>query len=88
MANADGSLVIASSQHIASEFHELSKASWLVTSFMLAVCASQPLVLFTLLLALQHDTYESQYGKLSDIFGRKANLVVSYVFFAAGCFLW
>ncbi|KAI1626106.1 major facilitator superfamily domain-containing protein [Exophiala viscosa] len=70
VANADGSLVIASSQHIASEFHELSKASWLVTSFMLAVCASQPL-----------------YGKLSDIFGRKANLVVSYVFFAAGCFL-
>ena len=44
IANADGSLVIASSQHIVSEFHALSDASWLVTSHVLAQCASQPLV--------------------------------------------
>lgn len=68
VANADGSLVIACSQKVASEFHALSDASWLVTSYLLAQSASQPL-----------------YGKLSDIFGRKANLVLSYVFFAAGC---
>ncbi|OCT54260.1 Vacuolar membrane amino acid uptake transporter fnx2 [Cladophialophora carrionii] len=70
VANLDGSLIIASSQQIASEFNALSNASWLVTSFVLALCASQPL-----------------YGKLSDIFGRRSNLTVSYVFFAAGCFL-
>lgn len=44
IGNADGSLVLASSQHIASEFHALSSASWLVTSFMLAACASQSFV--------------------------------------------
>lgn len=70
VANADGSLVIASSQHIASEFQRLSQASWLVTSYVLAQCASQPL-----------------YGKLSDIFGRKSNLIAAYVFFTVGCFL-
>ncbi|EXJ54204.1 hypothetical protein A1O7_09541 [Cladophialophora yegresii CBS 114405] len=70
VANLDGSLIIASSQQIASEFDALSSASWLVTSFVLALCASQPL-----------------YGKLSDIFGRRSNLTVSYIFFAVGCFL-
>ncbi|KIX07140.1 uncharacterized protein Z518_05117 [Rhinocladiella mackenziei CBS 650.93] len=43
VANLDGSLVVASSQQIASEFHSLSQASWLITSFVLAQCASQPL---------------------------------------------
>ncbi|KIW63362.1 hypothetical protein PV04_10212 [Phialophora macrospora] len=70
VANLDGSLIVASSQQIASEFNALSSASWLVTSFVLALCASQPL-----------------YGKLSDIFGRRSNLTVSYIFFATGCFL-
>ena len=70
IANFDGSMVIASSQQIASEFDSLSNAPWLVTAFILAQCASQPL-----------------YGKLSDIFGRRSNLSVSYVFFAGGCFL-
>jgi MFS family permease len=70
VANADGSLVIASSQQIASEFDALANASWIVTSFTLAQCASQPL-----------------YGKLSDIFGRKSNLVVSYGLFVVGCLL-
>lgn len=70
VANADGSLVVASSQQIASEFNALANASWIVTSFVLAQCATQPL-----------------YGKLSDIFGRKSNLTVSYLLFAAGCFL-
>lgn len=44
VANADGSLVIASSQKIASDFNALNSASWLVTSYVLAQCASQPLV--------------------------------------------
>lgn len=70
VANADGSLVIACSQTVASEFQVLSSASWLVTSYLLAQAASQPL-----------------YGKLSDIFGRKWPLIVSYILFAAGCAL-
>ena len=44
VANLDGSLIIASSQQIASEFNALSGASWLITSFILALSASQPLV--------------------------------------------
>lgn len=70
VANADGSLVIASSQQIASEFGQLSQASWLVTSYILAQASSQPI-----------------YGKLCDIFGRKANLITAYVFFTAGLLL-
>ena len=48
----------------------MSNAQWLVTSYGLAQCASQPL-----------------YGKLSDIFGRKSNLVTAYLLFAGGCLL-
>jgi MFS family permease len=70
VANADVSLVIASSQHIASEFQQLSHASWLVTSYGLAQSASQPL-----------------YGKLSDTFGRKSNLITAYILFTGGIFL-
>lgn len=70
VANADGSLVVASSQYIASEFDALSNAQWLVTSFGLAQAASQPM-----------------YGKLSDVFGRKSNLITAYTLFAAGCAL-
>ncbi|RMD40225.1 hypothetical protein DV735_g4906, partial [Chaetothyriales sp. CBS 134920] len=70
VAHADSSLVIASSQSIASEFNSLSSAQWLVISYGLAQCASQPL-----------------YGKLSDVFGRKANLISAYTLFAVGCFL-
>lgn len=70
VANADGSLVIASSQQIASEFDALLNAQWLVTSYGLAQCASQAL-----------------YGKLSNVFGRKPNLVAAYLLFAIGCFL-
>ncbi|RMZ82619.1 hypothetical protein DV738_g1697, partial [Chaetothyriales sp. CBS 135597] len=70
VAHADSSLVIASSQSIASEFNALSSAQWLVLSYGLAQCASQPL-----------------YGKLSDVFGRKSNMITAYTLFAGGCFL-
>ncbi|KAH7310578.1 major facilitator superfamily domain-containing protein [Stachybotrys elegans] len=43
IASADGSLVIATSPEIASEFHRLSDASWLVTAYSLGQCAFQPL---------------------------------------------
>lgn len=70
VSNADGSLVIASSQSIASEFDALSDASWLVTSYVLSQSAIQP-----------------TYGKLADVFGRRDNLAIAYLLFAAGCLL-
>ena len=41
------------------------------------------------MLALVHrpfvDNGTSQYGKLSDIFGKKTMLIVAYVLFTVGC---
>ncbi|KAF4627684.1 hypothetical protein G7Y89_g10464 [Cudoniella acicularis] len=67
VANADVSLVLATSGTISSEFDQLGSAGWLITSYTLAMCAVQ-----------------SMYGKLSDIYGRKQTIVVSYAFFAVG----
>jgi MFS family permease len=71
IAHADSMLVLATYGTIASEFNALKEASWLTTSFSLAVCALQPIT-----------------GKLSDIYGRKNVLLISYVFFAVGCIIW
>ncbi|KAL2211263.1 MFS general substrate transporter [Sarocladium strictum] len=60
ISQADTSLVLATSASIASEFNDFENASWLISSYMLAMCVAQPL-----------------FGKLSDIFGRKAMLQVS-----------
>lgn len=30
----------------------------------------------------------TQYGRFSNIFGRKANLTVAYALFTVGCLLW
>ncbi|KAK6339679.1 hypothetical protein TWF718_009075 [Orbilia javanica] len=68
IANGDGSFVLATNGVISSEFGRLDDASWLVTSYMLTMCALQPL-----------------YGKLSDIYGRKAMVLTSYAFFGLGC---
>ncbi|KFY67157.1 hypothetical protein V496_01731 [Pseudogymnoascus sp. VKM F-4515 (FW-2607)] len=43
IANADGSLLLATNGWIASEFDDLENASWLVTSYVLTLCAAQPL---------------------------------------------
>ncbi|KAF7892717.1 uncharacterized protein EAF02_000255 [Botrytis sinoallii] len=67
---ADGTLVLATYGTIASEFRALGDASWLTTSYSLAMCASQPLT-----------------GKISDIYGRKPVLLISYGFFVIGCVL-
>lgn len=42
--NADGSLVLATSSRISSEFNALHQASWLFTAFVLGGCATQALV--------------------------------------------
>ena len=44
IANADGSLVLATSGTISSEFNDLGNAGWLISSYMLAMCATQSLV--------------------------------------------
>ncbi|KAH8655148.1 major facilitator superfamily domain-containing protein [Tricladium varicosporioides] len=41
VANADVSLVLATSGIISSEFDQLGNAGWLITSYTLAMCASQ-----------------------------------------------
>jgi hypothetical protein len=44
IANADVSLVLATSGTISSEFNQLGNAGWLITSYTLAMCAAQSLV--------------------------------------------
>jgi hypothetical protein len=44
VANAEGSLVLATYGRISSEFDDLENASWLVTSYVLAMSAAQPMV--------------------------------------------
>lgn len=44
LSNVVSSVVIATNQHIASEFDALSSAAWLLTAYTLAQSASQPLV--------------------------------------------
>ncbi|CAG9945275.1 unnamed protein product [Clonostachys rosea f. rosea IK726] len=70
ISQADATLVLATYGTIASEFNDLQNGSWLISSYMLAMCTAQPL-----------------YGKLSDIFGRKNMLQVSYGLFALGSLL-
>ncbi len=67
VSQADTSLVLATYGQISSEFNDLHDASWLLSSYMLAMCVSQAL-----------------YGKLSDIWGRKAMLQVAYSLFTLG----
>ncbi|RDW91785.1 MFS general substrate transporter-53 [Coleophoma crateriformis] len=43
IANADGSLVLATSGTISSEFGDLENARWLLSSYTLAMCATQSL---------------------------------------------
>ncbi|ESZ91294.1 efflux pump antibiotic resistance protein [Sclerotinia borealis F-4128] len=43
IANADGSLVLATSGTISSEFNDLGNAEWLISSYTLAMCATQSL---------------------------------------------
>ncbi|KAF1813933.1 MFS general substrate transporter [Eremomyces bilateralis CBS 781.70] len=70
MGQVDGCIMMATYGLISSEFNQLENATWLLSSYMLAACVSQPL-----------------YGKLSDIFGRKPLLQISYLLFTLGCLL-
>lgn len=72
VSQADTTLVFATYAHITSEFIRLGggswiDGSWIVTSFGLATCATQPM-----------------YGRLSQIFGRKPILQLSYTLFLIG----
>lgn len=46
VANADSSLVLATSGTISSGFDDLGDAGWLISSYTLAMCAAQSLVSF------------------------------------------
>jgi hypothetical protein len=72
VSQADTTLVFATYAHITSEFIRMGDGSWIdgswiVTSFGLATCATQPM-----------------YGRLSQIFGRKPILQMSYLLFLIG----
>jgi MFS family permease len=63
--------VLATYGTVSSEFGAFGSASWLTTSYALAMAAVQPIV-----------------GKLSDIYGRKVVLLISYILFATGSIIW
>ena len=91
IANADGSIILATYGIISSDIGSLNDASWLVVSYMLAMCAIQPTVRRGLVLRsylTRSLTLFSQYGKLSEIYGRKSMLIAAYSFFGLGCALW
>ena len=46
IANADGSIVLATYSTISSELGSMEDASWLVVTYSLATCAIQPTVCF------------------------------------------
>lgn len=70
VANIDATFVITTHGTIATEFLRFPDASWVLSCYTLAMCATQPL-----------------YGKLSNIYGRKSVLAVSYSLFALGCLI-
>ncbi|KAL8306486.1 hypothetical protein RB597_003005 [Gaeumannomyces tritici] len=90
MSNVDGSLVLATHPTIASEFDALSWSSWLFVAFQLAGAATQSIVCLVASIfgpgaSAKQDT--KQYGKLSDMYGRRPVLVAAYALFALGCAL-
>ena len=62
--------MLATYGRIASDFDALQNASWLATSYVLAMSVAMPM-----------------YGKLSDIFGRSALLIIASSLFAAGWYV-
>lgn len=77
---------MAAAGHISSEFDRLRDASWLATGYMLGLCAVQPMVSVSARVA-RIGTKWIKYGKLSDVFGRKPLLLVSYFLFGVGCII-
>ncbi|KAK7755663.1 hypothetical protein SLS62_002274 [Diatrype stigma] len=80
-SNADGSLVMATHPVIASEFDDLEDSSWLLISFMLAAVATQSIVGYW---CGAEGHGKGEYGKLSDIYGRKVILLICFSLFATG----
>ncbi|KAI9148090.1 MFS general substrate transporter [Paramyrothecium foliicola] len=87
VANADTSLVLATYGQISSEFNALQHASWLMTSYVLAMCGTQIIVSIMKIAASGLSNSYPQYGKLSNIFGCKIVLLTAYAIFGLGCFI-
>ena len=90
VANADGNFLITVYGQIASEFNHFSNAGWLLLMYPLATCATQTLVraLDSTVEAISLNACCIQYGKLSDIYGRKSSVLAAYVLFLVGLGLW
>lgn len=83
MAQLGVSLALTMHPTVASEFDCLSESSWLITTYALAMAASQPLVSAQPICASGLTRVE-QVGKLSDVFARKPVLLFSYTMFSLG----
>lgn len=68
----------------ASEFNMLAYALWVTEPYTIAVLAVQPAASLPTSFVMHKVTECEQYGRLSDKYGRKTLLLVSYVFFGIG----
>ncbi|KAK5661132.1 hypothetical protein OQA88_11022 [Cercophora sp. LCS_1] len=78
VVNSDSAVLFTLFHAVASDFNKLSSASWIVTSYTMGLIATQALVGYYRTLHETSEANPAQYGKLSDIFGRKPLLLVAY----------
>lgn len=90
LANSDSAIILALFRQIASEFDRLSSASWIINGYQLGLIVAQPLVCSsTGSVDSQQNlrvfcSHSIQYGKLSNIYGRKPLLLIAYGFYCVG----
>jgi len=77
-------MLLATHPTIASEFNNLTNSTWLITSFALAGAATQTLVRVVFFSSLFMIANMCQYGKLSDIYGRKPLVIIAYSILVIG----
>lgn len=91
LAQADTSLLLVTQDKIASALDSASSAPLLLVAYNLGFCISLPVVSMasnsTCLMGLLAYNLGSQYGGLSDIYGCKTFLLLSYALFGIGCLI-
>lgn len=90
LASMDNTVVVASYGRIGTELNELNRTSWLSTAYVTFQTMAEAIELGTDHLyryLLTTTSFQPLYGKLSDIYGRKACLLFAYSVFGLGCLL-
>lgn len=90
LAAMDGTIVVSSYAAIGSELKQLQSTSWIATGYMLTLTSFQCVLTSVSVpdfspINTNHCYIRPLYGKMSDIFGRKACLLFAYSIFALGC---